>query len=416
MVTPNTTSTPEQLQAELQAILNGPAGVPPVGVTPNFHDPQNLNRVFAMALTLCVTSTTLAVLTRMYTKKFLIQSWAHEDYALIMGWLGQIAQSIPSAMTTRHGGGVHMWNVQMKQFFALLYWVNLSSILYGPTIFFIKLSILLQYLRIFVPNRKGNMFMFVGVQACIWSLFLFYLVDTIFEIALCTPRKKIWNPLMTSGRCFNTDAAFQATGIFNVISDFVILGLPMPSLWKLQMPRRKKILMMAVFATGFLACVTSILRTYYTWKIVRSPDITYNMIIMGLWAYAEITIGIIVSCLPVFPKFFKHVGPKIYGTFSLGSLSGTLLRHKLRSTQNTDKTNTSSGIRQPFPRRGGENSIPKTWNDSYHSKAELKGEYITLDEYDIHQSTSAAMNGLTPTLADGPATKREDLEIGKVCV
>ena len=163
-----------------------------------------------------------------------------------------------------------MWDVQVKNFFALLYvwcftkdqrsrdvtnsnqWVNLSSIIYGPTIFFIKLSILLQYLRIFVPNRKGNLSMFFGVQACIWSIFVFYLVDTVFEIIMCIPRKKIWNPLMTTGHCFNTNAAFQATGIFNVISDFAIFLLPMPSLWKLQMSRKRKILMMTVFGTGFL--------------------------------------------------------------------------------------------------------------------------------------------------------------------
>ena len=131
-------------------------------------------------------------------------------------------------------------------------WTNLSSIVYGPTIFFIKLSILLQYLRIFVPNRKLNMTLFIGVQACIWSILIFYLVDTVFEIALCTPREKIWNPLMTTGHCFNGYASFQATGIFNVMSDFAILLLPMPTLWKLQMPRKRKFLMMAVFATGFL--------------------------------------------------------------------------------------------------------------------------------------------------------------------
>ena len=157
----------------------------------------------------------------------------------------------------------------------------------------------------------------------------------------------------------------------------------------------------------FRACITSILRTYYTWKIINSPDITYNMIIMGLWAYAEITIGIVVSCLPVVPKFFKHIGPKIYATFSLGSMPGTLLRPKLRST---DKTNTSSRIRQHFTKRSGGNRIPETWNDSYHSKVELKGEYITLDEYDMRQSKSSTMNGLTRTLADGSATRHEGLD------
>ena len=79
MTTPTTTPTPEQLQAELQAILNGPAATPPAGVTPNFHDPPNLNVVITLVLTLCTSFATLAVLLRMYTKQFLIRSWAYED-------------------------------------------------------------------------------------------------------------------------------------------------------------------------------------------------------------------------------------------------------------------------------------------------------------------------------------------------
>ena len=119
-------------------------------------------------------------------------------------------------------------------------------------IFFIKLSILLQYLRIFAPTRKGNMFIYVGAHICIWSSLAMYLVETVFEIDICTPREKIWNPLLDTGHCFDIYATFQATGIFNVISDFAILILPMPSVWKLQMSFKRKILMTAIFATGFL--------------------------------------------------------------------------------------------------------------------------------------------------------------------
>ena len=55
---------------------------------------------------------------------------------------------------------------------------------------------------------------------------------------------------MTTGYRFSDDAIFQANGIFNVISDFAILILPMPCLWKLRMPLKKKILVITVFATG----------------------------------------------------------------------------------------------------------------------------------------------------------------------
>lgn len=96
------------------------------------------------------------------------------------------------------------------------------------------------------------MFIYVGAHICIWSSFVLYLVETVFEIDLCTPREKICNPLLETGHCFDIYAPFQSTGIFNVISDFAILILPMPSVWKLQMSFKNKVIMTAIFGTGFL--------------------------------------------------------------------------------------------------------------------------------------------------------------------
>ena len=94
--------------------------------------------------------------------------------------------------------------------------------------------------------------MFVTIQSCIWITFLFYLIETFFEIFQCSPREKIWNKLLTGGHCNNSSAGFKVTGVFNSISDFALLSIPMPALWKLQMPLKRKLLTMGVFAVGVL--------------------------------------------------------------------------------------------------------------------------------------------------------------------
>lgn len=94
------------------------------------------------------------------------------------------------------------------------------------------------------------MLLFVAIHVVIWSNFLFYFIGTIIEIMLCTPREKIWNPLMTTGHCFNSNAVYMAAGVFNVVSDFSILILPMVTIWRLQMPLRRRLMIMAVFAIG----------------------------------------------------------------------------------------------------------------------------------------------------------------------
>lgn len=150
MATVTTTPTPEQLQA----LMNGPAGKPPAGVLPNFQHPPNLNAFLSLTLTLVLTFGTLAILMRMYTKLFIIRSVAYEDctfpqlvppICILMllrccharmgrAWgrgsiisltdiikLFQIAEIVPSAVATRHGGGSHMWDIRLKTFFDLLY-------------------------------------------------------------------------------------------------------------------------------------------------------------------------------------------------------------------------------------------------------------------------------------------------------
>ena len=94
--------------------------------------------------------------------------------------------------------------------------------------------------------------MFVTIQSCIWTICLFYLIETCFEIFQCHPREKIWNKLLSGGHCYDDTAGFKITGVFNSISDLALLLLPMPALWKLQMPLGKKILTMGVFAMGIL--------------------------------------------------------------------------------------------------------------------------------------------------------------------
>lgn len=93
--------------------------------------------------------------------------------------------------------------------------------------------------------------MFVGVHITIWSCVVCYVVSAVFLTAMCQPRKKIWNPMMP-GHCFNSEANYEATAIFNMISDFTILVLPIPSLWKLQLPLKTRFGLMGIFAAAVL--------------------------------------------------------------------------------------------------------------------------------------------------------------------
>ena len=114
-----------------------------------------------------------------------------------------------------------------------------------------KLSILQQYLRIFVPNRKSNIQLFVTIHIVIWLTLAFYIVDFVLALIERKPCEKNWIPEL-KGTCFDIQGTFRYTGIVNVISDFVILFLPMRCIWKLQMETKRKAFVLGIFGMGIL--------------------------------------------------------------------------------------------------------------------------------------------------------------------
>ena len=123
------------------------------------------------------------------------------------------------------------------------------EIFYAPLICITKLSILLQYLRVFVPLRTGTIYYLIC--GLIWLNVVLYSSVCVVEICQCIPRSKIWEP-NTPGHCINNYVAFIITACFNVVSDFSILLLPIGCIWNLQMTTRRKIELSSIFTLGLL--------------------------------------------------------------------------------------------------------------------------------------------------------------------
>ncbi|MCJ1438643.1 hypothetical protein MMC27_008033 [Xylographa pallens] len=100
------------------------------------------------------------------------------------------------------------------------------------------------------------------------------------------------------------------SSIIDIISDFTILLLPLPLIWRLQLTTTKKLGVYAIFGVGFFACMASVGALITSISLLRMAsndmDVPFAMDGMGLWTIAEIAIGILVGCLPVLPKFFQQ--------------------------------------------------------------------------------------------------------------
>ena len=200
--------------------------------------------------------------------------------------------------------------------------------MYCPVAILVKVSILLQYITLFVVNR-GSAFHYV-IHMVIWTNVVFYTIVfflVIFQVfwvpycsctkwttnyQQCTPSAKEWDESLT-GHCTSEHQLSISTAAINVVSDFVILVLPFHRIWNLQMHWKRKSKILAVFTIGLLACLSSVVRLVYSVQLSQvsntdaaSPAQQLATDKDGLWGFAEIALGIIAGCTPIIPRFFKQ--------------------------------------------------------------------------------------------------------------
>ena len=119
--------------------------------------------------------------------------------------------------------------------------------IYCLSLTFTKVSILLQYLRIFTTKQfRVSCWALLGFVAVYgtWSVF-----SSIFG---CMPVAYFWDKTIKGGHCMNQYAVWFTSAAVNIVTDFAIIILPMPVLWRLNMPLKQKRALMLVFALGGL--------------------------------------------------------------------------------------------------------------------------------------------------------------------
>ena len=70
--------------------------------------------------------------------------------------------------------------------------------------------------------------------------------------AFCDPIAFNWDKTIPGGHCADLDAGFLVVGIVDAITDFMIFILPMPMIWRLQVPRTKQISLVIVFSIALM--------------------------------------------------------------------------------------------------------------------------------------------------------------------
>ncbi|KAL4916725.1 hypothetical protein BDW62DRAFT_202386 [Aspergillus aurantiobrunneus] len=156
-----------------------------------------------------------------------------------------------------------------------------------------KISILFLYLRIF------------PVRWVVWSSWATITVIVAWAIAtilagclICRPFAFNWDKTIAGGSCGNQVTSFTVTGVINLLTDVVVLVLPMPSLSRLQMATYKKVTLIAVFGLGLVTCIISALRIH-TLSSMNFNDITSTIPPANIFSGIEPCLAVILASVPM---------------------------------------------------------------------------------------------------------------------
>ena len=94
---------------------------------------------------------------------------------------------------------------------------------------------------------------------------LWWIICQFISIFQCTPINHFWDEEQVTGHCIHIERFLQGQAIPNIITDIILLALPMPLIWKLHLPQGQKLALCGVFLLGSLyvflsvKCLTSLL-------------------------------------------------------------------------------------------------------------------------------------------------------------
>ena len=107
-----------------------------------------------------------------------------------------------------------------------------------------KLAMLSLFLRIFVEKwHRVACYILMGIL-CATAI-----STIVANLTQCIPLAFLWDPTI-KGHCFNQNAYWAWGSLPNIITDVMMIVLPIPAIWKIQLSWKDKIGVMLTFMTG----------------------------------------------------------------------------------------------------------------------------------------------------------------------
>ncbi|KAJ2987297.1 hypothetical protein NUW58_g4585 [Xylaria curta] len=212
--------------------------------------PLGAVQILAVSLTAFALSA-IALALRLWARAIKKKPLSPSDYMVIFAMVNSMAKiALFFAVVFNGGVGVHLGELLSTNPAAFSLFVKLfvpAQLLWAAANTCNKISILLLYTELF-PVTK----LIILCRICIAVSAAYFLSVFLEAFLLCTPAAYNWDKSIPDGVCRNQDLADLLSGITNLIIDAIVVILPMPQLFVLQMSLAKRISIAAMFSLGAL--------------------------------------------------------------------------------------------------------------------------------------------------------------------
>ncbi|KAI6747701.1 hypothetical protein HG531_008243 [Fusarium graminearum] len=242
-----------------------------------------------------------------------MKDWAHEQAAFSnhvrYDYSTDDVRAIPrkdgnggDGIVARYGAGYHAWEIRKPEYYNWLKWFYASTVVYIPASFFTKATILLLMARVFAVEPRVSK----GIRIFIWALLVAYVPIQILRIVNCYPIRTYWDPKVHNAHCLNQRKIFFSDLSLSIVTDLIILLVPIPLTCRLNLSVGKRIKIVLLLGAGGIATALTLFRVVKAVDFLNSDDITVDYTPIAILTNLEITIGFVCACLPSLNMLIEH--------------------------------------------------------------------------------------------------------------
>ncbi|KAI1872076.1 uncharacterized protein JN550_004279 [Neoarthrinium moseri] len=277
---------------------------PPTPLDPIYAGENSGPHVVASIIIVASLSTLFAA-ARLYVRLHIVRKFQFDDYMIVLSVVCSWMSVGFSTAAVHSGSGRHIQTLSGKQISGAIQFTLFGFVPGILSYVLPKMTVVTLLARLLNPSRWHLVWL--------WSMCIICLITMMGSVAIafaqCQPTKSQWDLSVKPDFCWSKWILVKYSWGSCAFSAFVDLYLsiyPAVVLYKIQLPRRKKIGLSIALGVGSISTVVAIYKITVL-KGLASPDFTFDSCNLTIWTIVEGSVIIIAACIPLLQPLLEKI-------------------------------------------------------------------------------------------------------------